>query len=190
MKKTIYINIFVIFLLLFSGCSTTVLYQCQDSSVVSVLADCPEMLNEQECSTIDCADCPQIKCSDLDCSSCPVQIETKEVIKYQCSDGTIKNSADLCPVSEIDNPIDGLTINGNGDEITKSFYLKKGLVRFHAEHKGNSNFMVDLYAESGNGYFLVNEIGRYSGEFIEIVDYSENYFMDVTADGSWTIIIN
>jgi hypothetical protein len=89
------ILLFVVALALFvSGCATQTItkYQCQNGQAVDNL----ELCSSQKCPDLDYSKCPQQKCPDLDCSTCPKQIETKTVTKYQCQDGSIKDSASEC----------------------------------------------------------------------------------------------
>jgi len=44
----------------------------------------------------------EANCPDLDYSTCPKQIEKETITKYQCYDGSIKDSINSCPKTEIE----------------------------------------------------------------------------------------
>ena len=77
------IPILLIALIFLSGCTsnTEMKYQCFNGIVV----DSVEL-------------CPKQNCPDLNCSECPKQVETetKEVIKYECYDGSIEEELTDC----------------------------------------------------------------------------------------------
>ncbi len=106
MKKASIILIFLLVLLgiFLTGCSQTIVkYQCQDGSFKD---------SAEACSEVSC----QTNCPELDCSVCPVKTEYKEkivekkvyvdkpVYKYQCFDGSFKDSINECSSFITDNP--------------------------------------------------------------------------------------
>ncbi len=60
-------------------------------------------LNLKNCTNLLQNSSVSINCPKLDCSTCPVKTETKietkyqTITKYQCSDGTVKDSLSYCP---------------------------------------------------------------------------------------------
>jgi len=80
-------NILVISLVFLAGCQvqTETKYQCANGEIVD---------------SIDL--CSSQTCPELDCSECPKQIKTeiKEVIKYQCYDGSVEDKLSNCEEPE------------------------------------------------------------------------------------------
>jgi hypothetical protein len=79
-------------------------------------------------------------------------------------------------------------LQGKGYKTTPSFQLEKGLVVFKLNHQGESRFKVALLDQDGRtvGY-LVNTLGNFSGSKPISVDKPGVYFLNVSADGDWTI---
>jgi hypothetical protein len=83
-----------------------------------------------------------------------------------------------------------LMVMDMGDGIFGPIQLPSGLVRFVMDHTGNSNFIVHLWPSSGGQFpaaFLANEIGTAHVEAAENIATSGIYWLDVQADGQWTI---
>jgi hypothetical protein len=81
-------------------------------------------------------------------------------------------------------------VNGRGDTATDAISLKAGWAIFDGTHAGGSNFAVKLQDESGNDMeLLVNEIGNYKGKTFAEIPNDGNYYLNVTADGSWNFNI-
>jgi hypothetical protein len=80
--------------------------------------------------------------------------------------------------------------SGSGDDVKSFTSTGSGLRIFTMSHTGSHNFAVVL-KDSGGNYMtlLANEIGSYSGKKSERLT-SGTYYLDVTADGSWTIDIS
>ncbi len=80
--------------------------------------------------------------------------------------------------------------NGHGPQATAFFTLSQGLHTFSFTHDGSSNFIVQLLDQNGNEIEnLVNEIGNYSGSKAVHIDSSAIYFLNIYADGNWTVSI-
>ena len=81
-------------------------------------------------------------------------------------------------------------LSGNGDDVQSFTATGSGLRIFTMSHIGSHNFAVVL-KDSGGNYLtlLANEIGSYSGKKSERLT-SGTYYLDITADGSWTIDIS
>lgn len=75
--------------------------------------------------------------------------------------------------------------SGSGNSVTDGFSTAGGLVVLHFEHDGDSNFQVQAVSSDGEEEYLVNEIGSYDGE-VALYLPSDDYRLDVTADGSWS----
>lgn len=90
--------------IIISGCitQTTIKYQCTDGSFADSTDSCPKKDCITSCPELDYSKCPQQKCPDLDCSECPKQVETetKEVIKYECYDGSVEEKLSDCDEPE------------------------------------------------------------------------------------------
>lgn len=75
--------------------------------------------------------------------------------------------------------------SGSGNSVTDAFTAEGGLVVLHFQHDGDSNFQVRAVNSNGDEEYLVNEIGSYDGE-VALYLPSDDYQLDVTADGSWS----
>lgn len=81
-------------------------------------------------------------------------------------------------------------LSGNGDDVQSFTATGSGLRIFTMSHSGSHNFAVVLKDNAGNYMtLLANEIGSYSGKKSERLT-SGIYYLDITADGSWTIDIS
>ena len=57
-------------------------------------------------------------------------------------------------------------------------------------HDGDRNFAVWIYEYGGDRFdrdLLVNEIGSYDGQQLAILEEGKKYYIEVAADGNWTI---
>lgn len=85
--------------------------------------------------------------------------------------------------------VDAVHISGHGDDIQWYNTTKTGLSTFSLRHTGDRNFAITLKDENDKYIsLLVNEIGEYSGKKSERLT-AGNYYLDITADGDWTISI-
>lgn len=87
-------------------------------------------------------------------------------------------------------------LTGSGDTVSINFYLYSGKAIFKMSHDGESNFIVELYDESGDWVDLIaNEIGPYNGSQVVPVTGDlfaaspGNHFLQIDADGNWEIVI-
>ncbi len=98
----------------------------------------------------------------------------------------------LCPEMKIvqgdpDNPDDGIIASFSGDtnKTTSTFTIDEP-VDFQWQHSGDGNFIVHLYKSDGSSSdLIVNYIGAGSNS-TRYYD-SGTYYLDVTANGDWTI---
>ena len=97
-------------------------------------------------------------------------------------------TADVNQNKPTENQSTPCTLQGKGYKATPSFQLEKGLVVFKLNHQGESRFKVALLDQDGRtvGY-LVNTLGNFSGSKPISVDKPGVYFLNVSADGDWTI---
>ena len=81
-------------------------------------------------------------------------------------------------------------LSGRGDDVRSFTATGSGLRIFTMSHTGTHNFAVVL-KDSGGNYvtLLANEIGSYSGKKSERLT-TGTYYLDITADGAWTIDIS
>jgi hypothetical protein len=79
--------------------------------------------------------------------------------------------------------------NGFGNDIQSFNSTGTGKKFFTMHHTGKSNFVI-LLKDEHERYIslLINEIGSYSGKKSENLTVGK-YYLDVTADGAWTIDI-
>jgi hypothetical protein len=81
-------------------------------------------------------------------------------------------------------------LKGQGTMVTGLFKVTGGRNVIRLTHDGSHNFIVKVYQENGGRYdyeLLVNEIGAYSGEKIVNLKSGINYFVEIRADGNWTV---
>jgi hypothetical protein len=82
------------------------------------------------------------------------------------------------------------SLSGTGNDVHSFTVTVTGLRIFMMSHDGTRNFAVVLKDQKGNWVALiVNEIGSYLGKKIENLTPGV-YYVDITADGSWTIDIS
>jgi hypothetical protein len=81
------------------------------------------------------------------------------------------------------------TISGRGKTATKAFTVDGGMTVMRFQHRGQSNFIVDLLTSRGEQVGnLVNEIGTTNGSTGQALD-SGRYLFNIEADGPWSIRI-
>lgn len=81
-----------------------------------------------------------------------------------------------------------VSASGEGPDVIGPLEVEDDMV-VSASHDGESNFIVTAYDEDDTGNFsgelIINEIG--SGDWETIVDYPGILWIDVTADGVWSL---
>jgi hypothetical protein len=81
------------------------------------------------------------------------------------------------------------TLTGRGKTATKAVTVTDGLAVFTMQHRGSSNFIVDLVTSKGEDVAnLSNEIGNYNGSIGQALQ-AGRYLFKIEADGPWTIKI-
>lgn len=84
-----------------------------------------------------------------------------------------------------------LSEDGRGDSVVGPLRLSEGLARFQLTHQGNANFAAILYRANGRRVdLLVNEIGAYSGSKATRIPDDGIYYLDLTANGSWSVMVS
>lgn len=84
-----------------------------------------------------------------------------------------------------------VSLTGTGDTAAQVLDLQAGSARFNMTHDGDSNFIVWLYDEAGTAEaLLANEIGQYDASTVENIPSDGFYFLDIVADGAWTIEVS
>ena len=81
-------------------------------------------------------------------------------------------------------------IEGFGTIVTGLFSVESGRHAITLTHDGTSNFIVKIFEENGGRYdyeSLTNEIGSYSGQKVVTLESGRNYYIEIRADGNWTI---
>ena len=80
--------------------------------------------------------------------------------------------------------------SGTGSTGVGPFTLSEGLSVFDMTHTGSSNYIVWLLDSGGKEVgLLANVIGNYDGSQATGVDSQGSYYLDVDADGPWSIDI-
>lgn len=99
---------------------------------------------------------------------------------------------------ELANPVVGdqhlhelpVEASGTGQDLVGVVYLDGNTI-ISGSHLGESNFIVNLYAEADTGLFagdlVFNEIGTFEGETTS--SYSGYCWIDVQADGDWSLTL-
>ncbi|MDA2928496.1 hypothetical protein MYX84_00885 [Acidobacteria bacterium AH-259-O06] len=83
-----------------------------------------------------------------------------------------------------------INLSGTGQTVSSSFTLEAGLSIFRMTHNGSSNFAIWLKdSQGGLVALLVNEIGSFNGSKAVGIDSTGTSFLDITADGSWSVTI-
>lgn len=83
--------------------------------------------------------------------------------------------------------VDAVHISGHGNDIRWYNTTETGLKTFTMLHTGDRNFAITLKDENEKYIsLLANEIGDYSGKKSVRLTSGE-YYLDITADGDWTI---
>lgn len=123
-------------------------------------------------------------------------IGSKKQTNTNIENTTITETTTL-PPAITPTPAEPLKLTGVGKKATNLFTLEKGLRRFTMNYRGTSNFIVKLLDENGNaagGSFgfdslIANEIGNFEGSKAVKMEKTGNYLLDITGEGSWTIVI-
>ena len=83
-----------------------------------------------------------------------------------------------------------IVLSGSGDTSTDMITLEAGFAVFEGNYSGSSNFIVQLMDENGNNVeLLVNEIGSYNGKTFATINAPGDYYLNITASGSWNFSI-
>lgn len=85
---------------------------------------------------------------------------------------------------------DSTKLSGKGDTVTKLITPPSALTKVKLTHDGERNFIVKIYAYNGSKYeynLLANQIGAYSGETVATLNTGKQYYIQIKADGNWTI---
>ncbi|HZZ29496.1 MAG TPA: hypothetical protein VFE46_15970 [Pirellulales bacterium] len=80
------------------------------------------------------------------------------------------------------------TLEGRGYKATPFFKLDKGLAEFKLKHQGEERFKVVLLDQNGRPIeYLINTIGPFDGSKPVSIEEPGLYFLNVSADGNWTV---
>lgn len=82
----------------------------------------------------------------------------------------------------------GVTIKGNGDEVTETVSFSAGLLMVGAAHKGSRNFVVELVSADGQKReLLMNAIGDYQG--VRLIPIAAGqYRFQIQSDQAWVVM--
>lgn len=83
-----------------------------------------------------------------------------------------------------------LNVHGKGDKVTGLINATQSRYVVKLSHDGQRNFIVKVHLYNGKWYdyeLIANEIGKYNGETIIALDKGKQYYIEVMADGNWTI---
>lgn len=100
---------------------------------------------------------------------------------------TVTPTPEPTPTPEsVPDPIEG-QFEGSGDSTVSVDVELMGPTAFAMEHRGSSNFAVEVYDGDGEQVaLLANEIGSWRGA--NLTDLAlEEHTLDITADGEWWI---
>jgi hypothetical protein len=135
-----------------------------------------------------------VGCIGPPASSTPVVTPTPQIV-YVTVLVTPTPTASTAPVSSATYSSQSLSsssthFSGDGDDVKSFTAAGSGLRIFTMHHNGDRNFIVWLKNSRGEYVaLLVNEIGSYYGKKSERLT-SGTYYLDITADGAWTIDIS
>jgi hypothetical protein len=80
------------------------------------------------------------------------------------------------------------TLEGNGYQTTPFVKLDKGLVVFKLNHNGEGRFKARLMDRDGRMVApLVNTLGQFDGSKPTSIEKPGLYFLNISADGDWTV---
>jgi hypothetical protein len=80
--------------------------------------------------------------------------------------------------------------SGIGDGVSGWFDAVESST-FTFSHSGDSNFIVHLLCvDTGDDEYVINEIGRYTGQKYVELDPNLRYVWIVIANGGWSIDVN
>ncbi|HTQ38990.1 MAG TPA: hypothetical protein VMJ32_08175 [Pirellulales bacterium] len=80
------------------------------------------------------------------------------------------------------------TLQGHGYNTTPFFKLEKGLAEFQMKHEGEARFRVVLLDRNGRPVeYLTNTLGAFEGSKPISIEEPGLYFLNVSADGDWTV---
>jgi hypothetical protein len=83
-----------------------------------------------------------------------------------------------------------INLVGSGQQTSQQFRLENGLSLFSMQHHGSSNFLIWLVDSSGKKVdLLVDVIGEFGGSKAEGITAADDYRLDITADGQWSVDI-
>jgi hypothetical protein len=79
-------------------------------------------------------------------------------------------------------------LQGNGFATTPFVQLERGLAEFKMKHDGQQRFKVVLLDQNGRPVeYLANTLGTFDGSKPISIEEPGIYFLNVSADGNWTI---
>jgi hypothetical protein len=111
--------------------------------------------------------------------------------RYREAMQTVTNTkfAALSEMPSLEFSVEPTQFSGFGNNVQSFNSTGTGRKFFTMHHTGKSNFAITLKNENGKYIsLLVNEIGSYSGKKSANLTIGK-YYLDVTADGAWTIDI-
>jgi hypothetical protein len=81
-------------------------------------------------------------------------------------------------------------LEGTGQQSSKYFTLKKGMVNFKLTHQGEGHFSATLFNKDGDYIsLLANHIGNFNGSKVVAIKETKEYIINISAGGPWTITI-
>ncbi|MDQ6721877.1 MAG: hypothetical protein M3003_13935 [Candidatus Dormibacteraeota bacterium] len=81
------------------------------------------------------------------------------------------------------------TYAAHGQQVVGPF-SSSGAVRLVAQHRGSSNFAVEVWRDDGSREDIpINEIGNYNGSTLSGL-HGGNHWLGVAADGDWSIAVS
>lgn len=87
-------------------------------------------------------------------------------------------------------PAQPISFSGSGQQVTPEFVLPASFTQVSLSHQGQRNFIVWAYRASGREDLLANAIGEYSGVALLQGAPGERLYLEVKADGPWTVTIS
>ncbi len=82
-----------------------------------------------------------------------------------------------------------IALEGTGTVMSTVLRLSGGVAVFRISHTGSGAFVVELRNGEGTTRVLVDTIGAFDGSAAVVVEESGTYYLDVTADGDWEVVV-
>ena len=112
------------------------------------------------------------------CERCGAELERKPKTEKALGHTTTNGTCSRCGLEIYE------LVSGNGDDVISDIEVGDGLYRVHFENSGSRNFVVWVYDSTGDRDLAVNEIGKYSGDYLLLG--SAPFVFEIESSGKWS----